>query len=218
MTADTAAADTAELHALAARHGLRLEGPLTINELGLDYRIVISAVAGGTRWVLRIPRRADVSAKVDKEARALAMLRRHLPIAVPDWRIATTELVAYPLLEDSTAIILQPGSTTLSLGALVGLMTGPVSPILNAAIYNRTPSALLGRVLGATSAVMLSAAPAVTLAAGVLVELVGPGPGLVVSTALAGGVALLTLRLRFGPVAALDLPTADRPARAKGER
>jgi macrolide phosphotransferase len=58
LTADTAAADTAELRALAARHGLRLQGPLTINELGLDYQIVISAVEGGTRWVLRIPRRA----------------------------------------------------------------------------------------------------------------------------------------------------------------
>jgi macrolide phosphotransferase len=111
LTADTAAADTAELRALAARHGLRLQGPLTINELGLDYQIVISAVEGGTRWVLRIPRRADVSAKVEREARALAMLRRHLPFAVPDWRIATSELVAYPLLEDSTAIIVEPGST-----------------------------------------------------------------------------------------------------------
>lgn len=114
VATDAAAADTAaaELRALAARYGLRLEGPLTINELGLDYRIVISAVEGGARWVLRIPRRADVSAKVEKEARALAMLRQHLPIAVPDWRIATPELVAYPLLEDSTAIIIQPGSTT----------------------------------------------------------------------------------------------------------
>lgn len=115
LTTDTAtavAADTAELRELAARHGLRLQGPLAINELGLDYRIVISAVEGGTRWVLRIPRRADVSAKVEKEARALAMLRQHLPFAVPDWRIATSELVAYPLLEDSTAIVLQPGSTT----------------------------------------------------------------------------------------------------------
>lgn len=112
LTADIATADIAELRALAARHGLRLEGPLTINELGLDYRIVISAVEDGARWVLRIPRRGDVSAKVEKEARALAMLRLHLPIAVPDWRTATPELVAYPLLEDSTAIILQPGSTT----------------------------------------------------------------------------------------------------------
>lgn len=109
---DPTPAQTAELHALAARHGLRLQGPLTVNELGLDYQIVISAVESGTRWVLRIPRRPDVSAKVEKEARALAMLRQHLPVAVPDWRVATPELVAYPLLEDSTAIILQPGSTT----------------------------------------------------------------------------------------------------------
>lgn len=104
------------------------------------------------------------------------------------------------------------------LGGLLGLLTGPVSPILNAAIYNRTPSALLGRVLGTISAVMLSAAPAVMLAAGALVELAGPGPGLVVSAVFAGGVALLTLRLRFEPVATLELPTADRPAPARGER
>lgn len=105
-------ADTAELRALAARHGLRLDGPLTVNELGLDYRIVIGAVEDGTRWVLRIPRRADVSAKVPQEARVLAMLKQHLPFAVPDWRVANAELVAYPMLEDSTAIVMQPGSTT----------------------------------------------------------------------------------------------------------
>ena len=114
---------------------------------------------------------------------------------------------------------LLPGVPLLVLlGALVGLLTGPVSPILNAAIYNRTPSALLGRVLGAISAVMLSAAPAVMLAAGALVDVTGPGPGLVVSAGFAGGVALLTLRLRFGPLAALELPTADRPGSARGER
>lgn len=104
------------------------------------------------------------------------------------------------------------------LGALVGLMTGPVSPILNAAIYNRTPSELLGRVLGAISAVMLSAAPAVALVAGVLVDHAGPGPGLVVSAAFAGGIALLTLRLRFDVIAARALPMADLPSRAGGER
>ncbi|WP_435051000.1 hypothetical protein, partial [Escherichia coli] len=35
-------ADTSQLYALAARHGLKLHGPLTVNELGLDYRIVIA--------------------------------------------------------------------------------------------------------------------------------------------------------------------------------
>ncbi len=50
-------ADTSQLYALAARHGLKLHGPLTVNELGLDYRIVIATVDDGRRWVLRIPRR-----------------------------------------------------------------------------------------------------------------------------------------------------------------
>ncbi len=48
-------ADTSQLYALAARHGLKLHGPLTVNELGLDYRIVIATVDDGRRWVLRIP-------------------------------------------------------------------------------------------------------------------------------------------------------------------
>ena len=101
-----------DIRALAARYGLLLQGPLDINELGLDYRVVIASAADGTPWVLRIPRRADVSAKVAAEARALAMLRAHLPFAVPDWRVAAADLVAYPLLDDRTAIILEPGSTT----------------------------------------------------------------------------------------------------------
>lgn len=151
-TADTA--DTAELRALAARHGLQLHGPLTINELGLDYRIVIAADEGGTRWVLRIPRRADVSAKVAQEARALAMLGRHLPFAVPDWRVANAELVAYPMLEDSTAIILQPGATTPEwvipqdsavfaesfAGAVAALHAVPVAAAEAAGMLVRTPA------------------------------------------------------------------------------
>nr|WP_224154104.1 helicase RepA family protein [Escherichia coli] len=45
-------ADTSQLYALAARHGLKLHGPLTVNELGLDYRIVIATVDDGRRCSL----------------------------------------------------------------------------------------------------------------------------------------------------------------------
>jgi len=147
-------ADAADLHALAARHGLRLTGPLSINELGLDYRIVIAAVDDGPRWVLRIPRRADVGAKIEREARALAMLRSRLPFAVPDWRVASAELIAYPMLEDPTAISVQPGTTTPEwavpqdsaifadslAAAIAALHTVPVDAAIDAGMRVRTPA------------------------------------------------------------------------------
>nr|WP_250698480.1 DDE-type integrase/transposase/recombinase [Escherichia coli] len=147
-------ADTSQLYALAARHGLKLHGPLTVNELGLDYRIVIATVDDGRRWVLRIPRRAEVSAKVEPEARVLAMLKNRLPFAVPDWRVANAELVAYPMLEDSTAMVIQPGSSTPDwvvpqdsevfaesfATALAALHAVPISAAVDAGMLIRTPT------------------------------------------------------------------------------
>ncbi|STE22488.1 macrolide 2'-phosphotransferase I [Escherichia coli] len=68
-------ADTSQLVRTCSPTWLKLHGPLTVNELGLDYRIVIATVDDGRRWVLRIPRRAEVSAKVEPEARVLACSR-----------------------------------------------------------------------------------------------------------------------------------------------
>ncbi|MDY2156517.1 Mph(A) family macrolide 2'-phosphotransferase [Klebsiella pneumoniae] len=148
-------ADTSQLYALAARHGLKLHGPLTVNELGLDYRIVIATVDDGRRVVvLRIPRRAEVSAKVEPEARVLAMLKNRLPFAVPDWRVANAELVAYPMLEDSTAMVIQPGSSTPDwvvpqdsevfaesfATALAALHAVPISAAVDAGMLIRTPT------------------------------------------------------------------------------
>ncbi|HFF7315709.1 TPA: macrolide 2'-phosphotransferase [Klebsiella pneumoniae] len=128
-------ADTSQLYALAARHGLKLHGPLTVNELGLDYRIVIATVDDGRRWVL-------------------AMLKSRLPFAVPDWRVANAELVAYPMLEDSTAMVIQPGSSTPDwvvpqdsevfaesfATALAALHAVPISAAVDAGMLIRTPT------------------------------------------------------------------------------
>jgi hypothetical protein len=56
--------------------------------------------------------RADVSAKATHGAGALAMPKKRLPFAVPDWRGANAERAAYPMIEASTAIIVQPGART----------------------------------------------------------------------------------------------------------
>ncbi|EPS7544234.1 macrolide 2'-phosphotransferase [Shigella flexneri] len=128
-------ADTSQLYALAARHGLKLHGPLTVNELGLDYRIVIATVDDGRRWVL-------------------AMLKNRLPFAVPDWRVANAALVAYPMLEDSTAMVIQPGSSTPDwvvpqdsevfaesfATALAALHAVPISAAVDAGMLIRTPT------------------------------------------------------------------------------
>ncbi|MFE7629224.1 macrolide 2'-phosphotransferase [Kocuria sp. NPDC057446] len=99
-----------DVRALAARHGLDLEpGSVRFEEAGLDYRVAFAAASGtGEPWVLRIPRRPDVAAKVAEERRILDFVRPRLPVAVPDWRIAGPDLVAYPLLPGRPGLTLDP--------------------------------------------------------------------------------------------------------------
>ncbi len=76
--------------------------------------------------MLRIPRRAGGSAKVEPEARVLAMLKNRLPFAVPDWRVANAELVAIPCsktrLRWSSSLVRPrpPGSCRRTPGGLRG--------------------------------------------------------------------------------------------------
>lgn len=84
---------------LATDHDLELdESTIEINELGLDFRVAIARTPSGDPWVLRIPRRDDVLERADVEGRLLRMVAPHLAVEVPDWRIETPELIAYPLL------------------------------------------------------------------------------------------------------------------------
>ena len=99
-----------EVLALAAAHGLHLSAEgASVNEAGLDYRVVMASERSGRRWVLRIPRRADVSAGMSAEARVLDLVGPLLAaegVAVPDWRIRSPELIAYPALPGAPGLTL----------------------------------------------------------------------------------------------------------------
>ncbi|MFZ3454227.1 macrolide 2'-phosphotransferase [Arthrobacter sp. 7Tela_A1] len=89
----------ADVCTLAARHGLALDpGTVRFNEAGLDYRVAFAAAPDGADWVLRIPRRADVAAGQEREQAILDFVRPRLPAAVPEWKIRSADLIAYPLL------------------------------------------------------------------------------------------------------------------------
>lgn len=96
--------------AAAARHGLALFDP-TLDEMGLDFLAVHARDASGTRWIVRAPRRADVAAGAEREARTLAAAHGRLPVAVPDWRI-TGEVIAYARLPGTPVVTLADGAPT----------------------------------------------------------------------------------------------------------
>lgn len=95
---------------LAASHGLRPSPDgATVIEAGLDYRVIMATDETGNRWVLRIPRREDVPEGMAAEVRILdfvAPALRSEKVAVPDWRIRTPELVAYPALPGAPGLTL----------------------------------------------------------------------------------------------------------------
>ncbi|WP_026821121.1 macrolide 2'-phosphotransferase [Arthrobacter castelli] len=100
-----------EVAALAASHGLIIDkSSVTFNEAGLDYRVAFARDDDGAGWVLRIPRRTDVSAKIADEARILDFVKHELSVAVPDWRIRSDELIAYPLLPGDPGLTLDAGT------------------------------------------------------------------------------------------------------------
>ncbi|WP_312181206.1 macrolide 2'-phosphotransferase [Arthrobacter sp.] len=104
--------------ALAKRFGLVLEPEsVRFNEAGLDYRVAFATATGtgtGTdeQWVLRVPRRPDVAANQDQERAILDFVRPRLPAAVPDWRIQTEDLIAYPLLPGTPGLTVGPENQT----------------------------------------------------------------------------------------------------------
>jgi macrolide phosphotransferase len=89
---------------LAANHGLQLKGSMRLNEMGIDFRVVFAKDLSDREWVLRIPRRKNLSYQIEHEKKILDFVRKHLSITVPDWRISDPALIAYPSLEGEPVI------------------------------------------------------------------------------------------------------------------
>ncbi|WFP15742.1 macrolide 2'-phosphotransferase [Citricoccus muralis] len=106
------AADATAITRLAAEHNLDVDPEtITVNELGLDFRVAIVDAVDGQRWVLRIPRRAEVMTRAQVEGRVLQRIAPRLSVDVPDWRIHTETLIAYPLLPGEPGLTLEPDGT-----------------------------------------------------------------------------------------------------------
>lgn len=98
-----------DLLGAARNHGLVLERDgFELNESGTDFIAGFGRDADGMHWVLRVPRRADVLTSAEYEARALELVRPHLPVAVPDWKVNEPQLIAYPRLPGVPAATIDP--------------------------------------------------------------------------------------------------------------
>ncbi|GIH08446.1 putative drug antiporter protein precursor [Rhizocola hellebori] len=100
---------------------------------------------------------------------------------------------------------LPPFPLLLAFAALSGLAYGPVNPLANYAMQQRSPERLRGRVVGLMSSSAYAAGPAGFLLAGPLVQGIGVKPAFVMLAAAFLAIALLTTAL---PV----LRELDRPA------
>lgn len=103
-----------EITALAGQHGLSIQpGSVRLNEAGLDYLVAYAVATDGQDWVLRIPRRNDMSESIRTEAAVLEVVGRHLQdVAVPQWQNVADDLIAYPLLPGSPALTIDDGVPT----------------------------------------------------------------------------------------------------------
>jgi macrolide phosphotransferase len=93
-----------DIQKLAEEHGLILTDKMKFNEMGIDFKVGFATDTDGNQWLLRIPRRTNLGDQIAEERRILCMVRNHLLVQVPDWKIASPELVAYPLLEGKPAL------------------------------------------------------------------------------------------------------------------
>lgn len=88
---------TVDILKLASKNGLNLiEETAVLNESGMDFQVLFAEDESGVSWVLRKPRRPDVIQRSAYEGNILKLVQKQLPVSVPEWKINTPELIAYP--------------------------------------------------------------------------------------------------------------------------
>lgn len=93
-----------DIQKLAKTHGLLLTDEMQFNEMGIDFKVGFATDTLGKPWLLRLPRRSDLGTQIETEKRILKLVQKYLSVQVPDWKIATPELIAYPLLDGNPAL------------------------------------------------------------------------------------------------------------------
>ena len=93
-----------DIQNLASKNVLFLSDEMSFNEMGIDFKVGFATDTDGAKWLLRIPRRADLGEQIANEKLILQLVSKYLSVQVPDWRIANKELIAYPLLDGKPAL------------------------------------------------------------------------------------------------------------------
>lgn len=95
-----------DLIAAARTHGLELEaGEDALDRSGADFLVLHARDARGVSWIVRAPLRPDVLERAAAERRTLEHVGSRLPVAVPQWRIFSPEVIAYPRLAGEPAAV-----------------------------------------------------------------------------------------------------------------
>lgn len=74
-----------------------------LDESGADFMVAHARDGSGRRWIVRLPRRPDVLPRAEIERAVLRLVGPKLPVAVPEWRYFTPEVIAYPRMEGDPA-------------------------------------------------------------------------------------------------------------------
>ena len=67
-----------EIQNLTEKHGLIITDDITFNDMGIDFRVGMVTDINGQKWILRIPRREDMSVQIEEEKHILDLVKKQL--------------------------------------------------------------------------------------------------------------------------------------------